>query len=284
MKIQMVHFGMLSYIKRMSVSFLLFVWIIVGCSPSQDVFDDGTSQSKVSIGEYGLFTYQKGNGDTPILFESGLADFANVWNESRLFDNMAITTKVIAYNRAGYRPSDDGPDPRTVQQINLETKALLDAMNIEKVVLVSHSLGGMYSRSFAINYPEYVAALVFLDPSHEAYQSANDSGSQAAIDFFEDEYGSDDVRYKEALQLEQTFNYVSGLANLPDIPVVVITSTKESGSQNATDRENWFNAHAQLGEGITDFTHLATDESGHYIMIEQPGLVIETINSIFETL
>ena len=60
------------------------------------------------------------------------------------------------------------------------------------------------------------------------------------------------------------------------------TFTKEDLLEKINLFENEYSEIFILNrEGVV---HLSTDESGHYIMIEQPGLVIETINSIFETL
>ncbi|GAB4517744.1 MAG: hypothetical protein Tsb004_28140 [Allomuricauda sp.] len=259
------------------VSFLAF---FLGCSEADPVFVGNVDKVLVDIGSHRLQTYQKGVGEIPVLFESGLADMANVWNEKRLFDRVSESTKAIAYNRAGYAPSEPGPEPRSVQQINEEMLGLLNQLGHDKVILVGHSLGGMFIRSFAINFPDRVAGLVFLDPSHEDYTSENDPGAQAAIDFFKNQYGENDIRYKEAKELPAIFDYSSSLPNLPDIPVVVISSMKLDGNKDESDRQNWFDAHARLGEGVSDFVHLGTDRSGHYIMIDEPELVLDQLNKM----
>jgi hypothetical protein len=59
---------------------------------------------------------------------------------------------------------------------------------------------------------------------------------------------------------------------------------KVDASHSATDRQQWFSAHAQLGTGITDFTHRTTTNSGHYIFLDEPTLVLENISMLLAKL
>ena len=65
--------------------------------------------------------------------------------------------------------------------------------------------------------------------------------------------------------------------DLPNVPTIVLTSIKDREGEN---KDNWVNAHATLGENITDFTHIITSNSGHYIQIDEPKLVITAIDSL----
>jgi uncharacterized protein YjlB len=75
--------------------------------------------------------------------------------------------------------------------------------------------------------------------------------------------------------------YAAQLPNLPDVPVVVLTSMKNDNANRTADetyhktRQDWYNAHELLRAGVTDFTHIETTQSGHYIMWEEPGLVVQ---------
>lgn len=77
-------------------------------------------------------------------------------------------TSVVAYDRAGYGFSDasDGPlDAASVVADLHEGLAVLGSQG--PYVLVGHSLGGGYVRSFAATHPDEVVGLVLLDPVHE---------------------------------------------------------------------------------------------------------------------
>lgn len=58
----------------------------------------------------------------------------------------------------------------------LELKAILDAEDIDKVILVGMSMGGYPSQEFAIHYPDEVSAFIALDttPLEACYYSALD--------------------------------------------------------------------------------------------------------------
>jgi pimeloyl-ACP methyl ester carboxylesterase len=53
-----------------------------------------------------------------------------------------------------------------------ELRGVLAALEIAgPVVLVGHSLGGLYARHYAVRFPADVAGLVLLDPAHEEYDA-----------------------------------------------------------------------------------------------------------------
>jgi pimeloyl-ACP methyl ester carboxylesterase len=80
---------------------------------------------------------------------------------------VAKTTRVCAYDRAGMGWSDPGPSPRDARQITNELHLLLSKANIPgPYVLVGHSAGGLYARLYADHYPNEVVGMVLLDPGH----------------------------------------------------------------------------------------------------------------------
>ena len=52
----------------------------------------------------------------------------------------------------------------TFQQLAQNTKAVLDALHIDKIYLLGHSMGGMVATRFALMYPEVVEKLVLENP------------------------------------------------------------------------------------------------------------------------
>ncbi len=59
---------------------------------------------------------------------------------------------------------------------------------------------------------------------------------------------------------------------------------KVDASHSASDRQNWFNAHEKFKIGVSDFTHISTTNSGHYIFIEEPNLVLDNLNLLISKL
>jgi pimeloyl-ACP methyl ester carboxylesterase len=86
----------------------------------------------------------------------------------RVQQQLAQTTRVCAYDRAGMGWSEAGPEPRDASQISSELHTLLNgAADTEgPYVLVGHSYGGLYARMYAARYPNQVAGVVLVDSSH----------------------------------------------------------------------------------------------------------------------
>jgi pimeloyl-ACP methyl ester carboxylesterase len=106
-----------------------------------------------------------GEGAPTVILESGLgtmsADWANVQPQ------VAKTTRVCSYDRAGTGWSEIGPKPRDPRQISSELHTLLGKAGIDgPYVLVGQSFGGLYVRMYADLYPKEVAGMVLVDSSH----------------------------------------------------------------------------------------------------------------------
>lgn len=80
---------------------------------------------------------------------------------------VAKTTRVCAYDRAGSAWSEPGRAPHDAAHVVEQLQALLaNAGESGPFVLVGNSLGGLFVRLYADRYPEQVAGMVLLDASH----------------------------------------------------------------------------------------------------------------------
>jgi pimeloyl-ACP methyl ester carboxylesterase len=119
----------------------------------------------VDVGGYKLHIHCVGVGSPTVILEAGLAGASAIWGWVQ--PEVARSTRVCAYDRAGVGWSDPGPEPRDTRQIAHELHTLLDNAGIASpYVLVGHSYGGLYVRAYADQYPNTVAGMVLVDSSH----------------------------------------------------------------------------------------------------------------------
>jgi pimeloyl-ACP methyl ester carboxylesterase len=116
------------------------------------------------IGGRRLHMHCTGSGGPTVVLESGLGEISSNW--ARIAPAVAATTRVCAYDRAGQAWSDDAASPEDGLAVARDLHALL-AVSGERtpVVLVGHSIGGIYAMTYATQYPDEVAGMVLLDSS-----------------------------------------------------------------------------------------------------------------------
>ena len=122
----------------------------------------------VDVGGYELYLYCTGasqEGGPTVILESGLGASSAVWGWVQ--PEVAKTTRVCSYDRAGMGWSDPGSQPRDAKHIAQELHTLLANAGIPgPYVLVGWSYGGLYSREYAGLYGDEVAGLVLVDSSY----------------------------------------------------------------------------------------------------------------------
>lgn len=99
------------------------------------------------------------DGPTVILEAGGMS---SQW--AWIQPEIAEFARVVSYDRAGLGWSEQPHDARHISQ-QLHT-ALEEAGIGGPYVLVGHSMGGVYARQFAGDYPDEVAGMVLLDSSY----------------------------------------------------------------------------------------------------------------------
>lgn len=104
-----------------------------------------------------------GEGRPVVMLESGATADSMAWYKVQ--PPLAKSTKVCAYDRAGFGFSDDGPLPRDLDADAKDLHALIHAAKIATpLVLVGHSLGTNIVRRYAEKYPADVGGIVLVDP------------------------------------------------------------------------------------------------------------------------
>lgn len=121
----------------------------------------------VDIGGHRLHLNCVGEGSPTVVLDAGLGAFSLDWGAIQ--PQIATSTRVCTYDRAGLGWSEPGPLPRSPQRFADELHLLLTKAGVEgPYVLVVHSISGKTARLFASQHPNDVAGMVLIDARHES--------------------------------------------------------------------------------------------------------------------
>lgn len=197
-----------------------------------------------------------------------------------------IGTSLFNYNRPGKGNSEPAKGPRTPVQIVDELHTLLDRVGIHPpYLLVGSSLGGLYSRVFAMKYPRDVVGLVLIDGSHERQfvemnrfdPVANPPPTPADPNWAKPEFaGMSPIFLSGKLDVGGT---------MPDVPLAVITSLHHGTDKQPALPEAeaiWRKLNSEIFQSTTYGIHIVTAKSGHGIAVDEPELVLNAIHWVLD--
>jgi pimeloyl-ACP methyl ester carboxylesterase len=241
-----------------------------------------------------------------IVFENGMADTYARWKT--VIDEVSKTNAVFAYNRPRIGESEDDSLPPTTEHIvNNLREMLLEKSLKPPYLLVSHSFGGAYIRSFASMYPEDMAGLIFIDPIDFTKKKGDGALPYLEIGLTQHQidsiFGKPYDNFIERLYEEMPGFYVEEVKisrqltktefaecnrnPLPNVPVHFIKAGGFSDSEPPTifDREKMWriNSNIQMKRWLELLYPLKygklfyCSNSSHFIQTDEPDLVISSI-------
>lgn len=266
----------------------------------------------VDVGGYRLHINCSGTGSPTVVIEAGWGDWSAMW--TRVQPEVAKTTRVCTYDRAGMGYSEAGPLPRSAAQFAQELHTLLHQANIPgPYVLVGHSLGGLPVRVFVHDYAAEVAGVVLIESMSPAQflQSPMNAKSQTAsqswgfsIPFVLARIGlvrllAGPLGFKPALppEVQKAFTAFSVTPRSIQAWADEGASMLESGAQaravktfgalplivlsrGLDQKPDWQAMQAELLQLSSNSQQLIAEKSGHNIEIDQPEVAVVAIVKI----
>jgi pimeloyl-ACP methyl ester carboxylesterase len=120
------------------------------------------------IGGYQLHLYctgPQGTGNPTVILEAMSGGTSTEW--AWIQPEAARVTRVCSYDRAGRGWSGPSPHPITLENTASDLHRLLQKAGVTgPYVMVGHSIGGIYVRQYAADYPDEVVGMVLVDSSH----------------------------------------------------------------------------------------------------------------------
>jgi pimeloyl-ACP methyl ester carboxylesterase len=261
-----------------------------------------------------------GIGTPTVVLVSGGRDRGDIWNAApgsesstpNVFSAVGGFTRVCEYDRPGtaspteqgFEPSrsDPVPQPTTAQDAVADLHALLTAAGEPgPYVLVGHSVGGLITRLYTSSYPDDVAGLVLVDSLSEGLHAGLTPDQWARfqqLNAVRDPYTS--YADYEKIDEVRSFEQVEAAAPVGGIPVVVLTADEsialivremlEAGLLPSDTPATFGDAlwQAQLAaqdalpRAFPNVEHVTNTNAGHYIHLENPQLVIDSIREVVE--
>jgi pimeloyl-ACP methyl ester carboxylesterase len=200
---------------------------------------------------------------------------------------VADFARVCSYDRAGFGESDKATSKlQPVDKVVDDLHRLLKASG-EKgpFILVAHSIAGIYARRYAMNFPHELAGLVFVDSSHEeqAWRLHEIDPEGPGLDDLTAQLGFF-VKPGERLEWRA------------ELPLIVVCHGKpyprkaRDGSDSQTNRMTeeqwarwdrvWRELQEDLAKRSTHGEFRLAGQSGHFIQLDQPELVIQAIRDL----
>lgn len=247
------------------------------------------------------------SGKPVIVFENGMADNYTRW--ASIIDELSKTNVVFAYNRPRIGESEDDSLPPTTRHIVENLREILIKKGLKPpYLLVSHSFGGAYIRSFASYYPNEIAGLVFVDPVD--FTKKQGMGDLPYLEIgltrhqIDSIFGQPYKSFTEKLYAEMPKYYVEEVKilrqltktdfaecdknPLPNVPVHFIKAGGFTNSEPPTifDREKMWriNSNIQIKRWMELLYPLKygrffySSSSGHMMQTDDPEIVISSIN------
>ncbi|MGE0741934.1 MAG: alpha/beta fold hydrolase [Hyphomonadaceae bacterium] len=218
-----------------------------------------------------------GAGQPTIVMIAGLGDgmatFEHVASE------LATTTTVIIYDRAGYGASDDVLGVRDAEAAERELSALLEHSGVDgPYVLAGHSLGGLYAEYFAARHPGQVAGLVLEESRPADFTRRCETAGIASCALPASMAWTLPLGGRaELAALPETAAEVERVQGRHSTPTLVL-SRSTSAHPSAFDAL-WSAAQRDLATRYPGSRQRVASGSGHYIHLDQPAWFVEAVRS-----
>jgi 3-oxoadipate enol-lactonase len=107
------------------------------------------------------YTFDGLPAGVPLVFLNSLGTDLRIWD--KLISHLAGRYRLIRYDLRGHGLSDCPPGPYTIRDHTDDLAGLLGCLQVDEVILIGVSVGGMIAIDYAASRPQQVKALVLCD-------------------------------------------------------------------------------------------------------------------------
>ncbi|MFE0554965.1 alpha/beta fold hydrolase [Paenibacillus sp. NPDC058910] len=147
------------------VLFLGIVYITNVISSNSEAKKIESYGQHVSVDGKNMNVFIQGEGKETVVLLPGYGTAAPALDFKMLIDELSPYYKVVAVEPFGYGLSDGTEKERTTENIVSEVHEALQQLNINKYILMGHSITGIYGIDYVNKFPDEVTAFVGIDSS-----------------------------------------------------------------------------------------------------------------------
>jgi pimeloyl-ACP methyl ester carboxylesterase len=285
--------------------------------------DDATFAKQVDVGG-GRMLYLHCSGPVrpgrpTVILISGYHDSSDPWTQQDVLSllpqatgpsvlpGLARTDRVCAYDRPGTLRYIDGvpltnrstpvAQPRTVEQLALELKALLSAARVPRpYVLVGHSFGGLIGLFYARTFPQDACGIVFVDAFSPTIPTKMGRLWPLYLNVLNppperQPIASLKQAMSETVEIDISVEQVKQAPSLRSMPLAVLTKTEPfrippvslpSGLTLSDIDKSYNDAQGYLVDLAPTTPQVFATGSEHYIQLSQPDLVINAVRLVID--
>jgi pimeloyl-ACP methyl ester carboxylesterase len=228
-------------------------------------------------------------GEPALVFVHGWACDRTFWREQ--LDVFAADYRVVALDLAGHGESGAGRETWSVAGLAGDVEAVVDALGLERAILIGHSMGGPVSLEAARRMPGRVIGVVAVDSLHDADFEFPPEMVDQLVGAFEADFagtvegfvrgmfreGADpavvdwtvkkahDTNQEAAIALMRDFGNLDfpAMFSAAKVPIRAINAAAEAPGQMATAVET--------NRKYADFDAVLIPGVGHFLQLERPA-------------
>jgi pimeloyl-ACP methyl ester carboxylesterase len=249
----------------------------------------------VPVGRHRLAANILGAGTPAVVIEPAFGGNAAAWEA--IAGRIAAGTTVVSYDRAAYGQSSPAVDGRSPADIAADLDELLDQLKVtDPLVLVGHSMGGVYARAFAARNMARVAGMVLVDSSHEGQWAVlpplysrkdrllTSLMVPSLIASTRKWRGGADrrsiVREYRTFRRLTAADRLIGPGGLGERPLTVVTRGPREPADDDRVWQAWHELQRELAGLSENSRHLISDSPEHYLNESDPDLIVAAVTDV----
>jgi len=254
----------------------------------------------LKAGDLSFNVLESGSGEPALLFLHYWGGSARTWNA--VTSKLAPEFRCVAYDQRGWGRSDAPQGGYSIRDLALDAKNIIDALQLQRYVLVGHSMGGKVAQFLASQKPKGLEALILVAPATPTPQNLPEPAIQAQLHAYDNRENalktiefltafppSDELReqilsdnfaaaapharlaWPTSIAYEDISSVVGNIA----VPTLILAGDK--------DRQDPVEQHErEVLPRIPGAKIKIIINSGHLIPIDQPGQIVDAIRSFIK--